>query len=91
LGPSGAITGTPTGPGSGTITVQVTDAAQANATRSLSVAINGGAPSGPASSVAYTYDSQGRVQMAIYTTPSGNVTVTYSYDNAGNRTSVVTQ
>jgi hypothetical protein len=42
-------------------------------------------------SVAYTYDSQGRVHTAIYATPSGNVTVTYSYDNAGNRTSVVTQ
>lgn len=91
LATSGAITGTPTGTSSGTITVQVTDAAQTSATGSLSIAINGGAPTGPASSVAYTYDSQGRVQTATYTTPSGNVTVTYSYDNAGNRTSVVTR
>lgn len=42
-------------------------------------------------SVSYTYDSQGRLWTATYVTPSGTTTVTYSYDNAGNRTSVVTQ
>jgi YD repeat-containing protein len=40
--------------------------------------------------VAYTYDSQGRLATTTYTSPAGSVTVvTYSYDAAGNRTSVV--
>ena len=43
------------------------------------------------SSLSYTYDSLGRLYQAQYTTPSGTITVTYSYDSAGNRTSVVTQ
>ncbi len=46
---------------------------------------------GTANSVSYTYDSQGRVVKAVYTTPTGTVTVTYNYDAAGNRTQVVTQ
>jgi hypothetical protein len=41
--------------------------------------------------VSYTYDSQGRVATATYATVTGSVTVTYSYDAAGNRTSVVTK
>jgi len=41
--------------------------------------------------VIYTYDSLGRLYRAQYTTASGTITVTYSYDSAGNRTSVVTQ
>jgi hypothetical protein len=47
----------------------------------------------PASSsnVTYTYDNLGRVYQAQYSTSSGTITVTYSYDSAGNRTSVVTQ
>ncbi len=41
-------------------------------------------------SVAYTYDSQGRLATATYTGAAGATTVvTYSYDAAGNRTSVV--
>ena len=43
------------------------------------------------SSVSYIYDSQGRLYQARYTTSSGIITVTYSYDSDGNRTSVVTQ
>jgi hypothetical protein len=42
-------------------------------------------------SVTYTYDNLGRVYQAQYSTSSGTITVTYSYDSAGNRTSVVTQ
>jgi hypothetical protein len=42
-------------------------------------------------SVTYTYDNLGRVYQAQYSTSSGAITVTYSYDSAGNRTSVVTQ
>ena len=41
--------------------------------------------------LAFAYDSQGRLESAVYTLPAGAVTVTYSYDAAGNRTSVVTQ
>jgi hypothetical protein len=46
---------------------------------------------GAANSVTYTYDSQGRLIQAVYKTATGTVTVTYSYDAAGNRTSVVAQ
>jgi hypothetical protein len=42
------------------------------------------------STVTYTYDSQGRLATATYTSGTGAVrAVTYSYDAAGNRTSVV--
>jgi hypothetical protein len=41
-------------------------------------------------SVSYTYDSQGRLSTATYISATGASTlVTYSYDSAGNRTSVV--
>ena len=44
----------------------------------------------PPVSVTYAYDSQGRVVTATYTLASGATTVvTYTYDAAGNRTSVV--
>jgi hypothetical protein len=44
------------------------------------------------SSVAYTYDSQGRLATVTYTSSTGSVTITtYSYDAAGNRTAVVAQ
>jgi uncharacterized protein RhaS with RHS repeats len=42
-----------------------------------------------ASSVSYSYDSQGRLMSATYVGTS-TVTITYAYDLAGNRTSVVT-
>jgi len=46
----------------------------------------------PPVSVSYTYDSQGRLATATYVQASGGViTVTYSYDAAGNRTAVVAQ
>lgn len=41
-------------------------------------------------SVSYTYDSQGRLATATYVSGTGaTTTVTYAYDAAGNRTSVV--
>ena len=41
-------------------------------------------------SVSYTYDSQGRLATATYVSGTGATTVvTYTYDAAGNRTSVV--
>lgn len=43
-----------------------------------------------AGSVAYTYDTLGRVTKVIYTSGATTTTITYSYDAAGNRTSVVT-
>jgi hypothetical protein len=44
------------------------------------------------STVSYTYDSQGRLSTATYTSGTGAMTVvTYSYDAAGNRTAVVAQ
>jgi len=44
----------------------------------------------PPVSVSYSYDSQGRVASATYVAASGGITtVTYSYDDAGNRTAVV--
>jgi hypothetical protein len=85
---TGIISGTPAGSGNSTFSVQLTDANSNTATQLLSIAI---AYQTPLSSVAYTYDSQGRIKTATYTTSSGTITVTYTYDNAGNRTSVVTQ
>lgn len=46
--------------------------------------------SGHAGSVAYTYDSLGRVIRVVYTVGATTTTITYSYDAAGNRTSKVT-
>ena len=56
---------------------------------SASYTITAGSPG--SSSVSYVYDSLGRLYQAQYTTTSGTITVTYSYDADGNRTSVVTQ
>jgi hypothetical protein len=91
LSTNGAITGTPIWSGTDSFTVRVTDSAQTSANEGMSISVNAVAPPSSTGSVAYTYDSQGRVWTATYTTSSGTVTVTYSYDNAGNRTSVVTQ
>jgi hypothetical protein len=58
--------------------------------RLLLAALFGAAMSGPAlalGSVAYTYDSLGRLSKATY---SNGVVITYFYDAAGNRTSQVT-
>jgi hypothetical protein len=62
-----------------------------NATGSVAVTVEPIESSGSSSGVTYTYDNLGRVYQAQYSTPSGTITVTYSYDSAGNRTSVVTQ
>jgi YD repeat-containing protein len=43
-----------------------------------------------AGSVAYTYDTLGRLATAVYSDGTTTTTITYSYDAAGNRTSVVT-
>jgi hypothetical protein len=80
---SAALTiGTTAAPGTRTITATT-------GTQSASL-VNGFTVS-PSSSVSYTYDSQGRLATAVYATANGSVTVTYGYDNAGNRTAVVTQ
>lgn len=43
-------------------------------------------------SVNYTYDSQNRIATATYTLPTGAMkTITYTYDAAGNRTTVAGQ
>jgi hypothetical protein len=58
------------------------------------------APSSLPNSVAYSYDTQGRLTSAVYTNITVNsqnqpvtttVTVTYNYDAAGNFTSITTQ
>ncbi|PRF33422.1 hypothetical protein C6Q10_25585 [Burkholderia multivorans] len=41
-------------------------------------------------SIAYTYDSLGRLTKAVFNNGSSTTTVIYSYDAAGNRTSVST-
>lgn len=43
-----------------------------------------------AGSVGYTYDALGRLATAVYNNGTTTTTITYSYDAAGNRTSVVT-
>ena len=48
-------------------------------------------PAQAAGSITYTYDSQGRIYTAVYMVGTNIITETYSYDPAGNRTSVVTQ
>jgi uncharacterized protein RhaS with RHS repeats len=72
--------------GLGATSVTVTTGAQA-ATLNSGFTVTAGTPS----SVTYTYDSQGRLSTATYTSPTGSVTVMYSYDAAGNRTAVVAQ
>ncbi|PNG53114.1 MULTISPECIES: RHS repeat domain-containing protein [unclassified Variovorax] len=43
-----------------------------------------------AGSVSYVYDALGRLASAVYSNGSTTTTITYSYDAAGNRTSVAT-
>jgi hypothetical protein len=62
-----------------------------SATGSVAVTVNPIEPPASSGSVTYTYDNLGRVYQARYLTSTGTITVTYSYDSAGNRTSVVTQ
>ena len=40
--------------------------------------------------MSYGYDALGRLASAVYSNGSSTATVTYSFDAAGNRTSVVT-
>ncbi|WP_197523941.1 RHS repeat domain-containing protein [Cupriavidus sp. USMAHM13] len=42
-----------------------------------------------ANSVEYTYDPLGRLAKVVYNVGNKKTTITYSYDAAGNRTSVV--
>jgi uncharacterized protein RhaS with RHS repeats len=55
----------------------------------LAVALYFG-PAMAATTVSYTYDSQGRLTSVTYVGTATH-TVTYTYDAAGNRTSVVAQ
>ena len=41
-----------------------------------------------AGSVSFSYDTPGRLASAVYSDGSATTTITYSYDAAGNRTSV---
>ncbi|VTU40526.1 YD repeat (two copies) [Variovorax sp. PBS-H4] len=41
-----------------------------------------------AGSVSYTYDALGRLASTVYSDGTSTTTITYSYDAAGNRTSV---
>lgn len=43
-----------------------------------------------AGAVNYTYDTLGRLITAVYRNGTSTTTITYSYDAAGNRTSVAT-
>jgi YD repeat-containing protein len=43
-----------------------------------------------AGSVSHTYDALGRVATVVYNNGTTTTTIKYSYDAAGNRTSVVT-
>ncbi|NDZ14878.1 hypothetical protein C7T35_04805 [Variovorax sp. WS11] len=42
-----------------------------------------------AGSVSFTYDALGRLASTVYSNGASATTITYSYDPAGNRTSVV--
>ena len=56
------------------------------AARIAALALGAAALAGPAlADVAFTYDSLGRLATAVYTQSGGTVTVTYSYDENGNR------
>ena len=49
------------------------------------------APASAAETIAYVYDSKGRVVQVVRTgTVNNGVTTTYSYDKAGNRTAKTT-
>jgi YD repeat-containing protein len=43
-----------------------------------------------AGSVSHTYDALGRIATVVYNNGTTTTTIKYSYDAAGNRTSVVT-
>lgn len=55
------------------------------------LALGAGPAMAASPTVSYRYDSRGRVATATYVSGSTTTTETHSYDNAGNRTSVVTQ
>jgi hypothetical protein len=55
----------------------------------LCAATLAGAPA-YAGSVSYTYDALGRLASTVYSNGTSTTTITYSFDAAGNRTSVVT-
>ncbi|HJS03882.1 MAG TPA: RHS repeat domain-containing protein [Variovorax sp.] len=40
--------------------------------------------------MSYTYDALGRLASTVYSNGTSTTTITYSFDAAGNRTSVVT-
>jgi hypothetical protein len=102
IGGSAAVSGTfawtapgtipPVGASTESVTFTPSDTTDySNATGSVAVTVNPIESPASSTSVTYTYDNLGRVYQAKYSTSSGTITVTYSYDSAGNRTSVVTQ
>ena len=88
---AGRLTGVPLSSGASVITVEVSDSTQAAAFVTLSLVVTAAVTLSQSNSVSYTYDSQGRLHTATYAAGTGSVTVTYSYDNAGNRTFVIAQ
>jgi hypothetical protein len=102
IGGSAAVSGTfawtapgtipPVGASTESVTFTPSDTTDySSATGSVSVTVDPIESPASSTSVTYTYDNLGRVHQAQYSTSSGTITVTYSYDSAGNRTSVVTQ
>ncbi|RYF76367.1 MAG: hypothetical protein EOO22_02280 [Comamonadaceae bacterium] len=49
-----------------------------------------GAFSAQAGSIAYSYDSLGRLAAVVFSNGGATTTIAYRYDAAGNRTSVIT-
>ena len=72
-GNNAVISGTPPWYGFNSFTVTVTDTTGARADATLSIAVTEAGPPLTTSSVAYTYDSQGRVSTAAYTNSFGTV------------------
>ena len=102
IGGSAAVSGTfawtapgtipPVGASTESVTFTPSDTTDySSATGSVAVTVDPIESPASSTSVTYTYDNLGRVYQALYSTSSGTITVTYSYDSAGNRTSVVTQ
>jgi len=102
IGGSAAVSGTfswtapgtipPVGATTESVTFTPSDTTDySSATGSVAVTVDPIESPPSSTSVTYTYDNLGRVYQAQYSTSSGTITVTYSYDSAGNRTSVVTQ
>jgi hypothetical protein len=102
IGGSAAVSGTfawtapgtipPVGASTESMTFTPSDTTDySSATGSVAVTVDPIESPTSSTSVTYTYDNLGRVYQAQYSTSSGTITVTYSYDSAGNRTSVVTQ